>query len=175
MLTARISPIPAQAHAGKSDFFEGATGMIVDTAHNWLWINIKNTPPGKDEHSFRLERIDLAKGTVLAPIPLPSLIKLLAVDPSGRYLAMLREDDFHNRGQPLDLWEIDGQEVKPGQTFKPYNRGDGKPHSINSVKWGEFVDGTHLLTLSDNGTLAMWNLGAMKCEWIAELGGWSTS
>jgi hypothetical protein len=175
VLAARISPIPARGAGGRSDFFEGATTMVVDSAHSWLWINIKNEPPG-GEKSYRLERLDLVKGSALAPIPLPSLMKPLAVDPSGKYLALVREDDFHNRSKQLDLWEIDGEEVKPANTFKPYDRGDGKPHSINSVKWAEFVDGTHLLTLSDNGTLAMWNLAAMKCEWVAELGGgWTSS
>jgi hypothetical protein len=170
----RFSPIPSRPAGMRGDFFEGATNMIVDSAHSWLWVNIKNEPPG-GEKSYRLERIDLAKGAALAPISLPSLMKPLAVDPSGRFLAMLREDDFHNRSKQLDLWEIDGEQAKPFQTFKPYDRGDGKPHSINSVKWGDFLDGSHLLTLSDNGTLALWNLAAMKCEWLVELGGWSTS
>jgi hypothetical protein len=175
-LSNRVSPIPGRSAGGRSDFFEGPTNMIVDSAHNWLWIGIKNEPPGPNSgKSYRLERLDLGKGSALAPVALPVLMRPLAVDPSGKYLAMTRDDDFHNRSKQLELWEIDGLDVKPGQFFKPYDRGDGKPHSINSVKWADFVDATHLLTLSDNGTLAMWNLAATRAEWLIELGGFSAS
>lgn len=173
----RVSTIPARANVGANgradDFFEKADSMIVDAAHNWLWIGVKNEPPG-GQKSCRLERIDVASGSVLPPLPMPTLVKPLCVDPSGRYLVTSREDDFHNRNKHLDIWEIDGNEVRAAQSFKPYDDGEGKPFSVKATKWAEFVDGTHLLTLSDGGKLVLWDLTTLKAEYQAELGtGWS--
>lgn len=167
----RTSSIPSRS--GKDDFWEKADAMIVDAAHSWMWVAVKNEH-GKDKSCW-LERIDLAKGAVLPPITLPTISKPLAVDPTGRFLATVREDDFIHRGKHLDLWEIDGDQVKPGNSFKPYDKGDGNEHSIQAVSWAEFLDGGHLLTLSSNGTLVLWNLTNLKAEYLIELGGWSKS
>lgn len=165
----RTSSIPSRS--GKDDFWEKADSMIVDPAHSWMWVGVKNEH-GKEKSGW-LERIDLAKGTVLPQILLPTIMKPLVVDPSGRYLLTSREDDFFTRGKHLDLWEIDGDGLKPSTSFKPYDKGDGNNHNIQAVSWAEFVDGTHLLTLSGNGTLVLWNLPSLKPEYLIELGGWS--
>jgi hypothetical protein len=175
----RVSTLPARAAIGRNgradDFFEKADAMIVDAAHAWLWIGVKNEPPG-GQKSCRLERIDVASGSVLPPLEMPTLVKPVCVDPTGRYLVTSREDDFHNRNKQLDLWEIDGNEVRATQSFKPYDDGEGKPFSVKSWKWAEFVDGSHLLTLSDGGKLVLWDLATLKASYQAELGtGWSMS
>ncbi len=175
----RISTIPARATVGANgrtdDFFEKADAMIVDAAHSWLWIGIKNEPPG-GQKSCRLERIDVSSGLILPPLTMPTLVKPICVDPTGRYLVTSRDDDFHNRNKQLDLWEIDGNEVRATQSFKPYDDGEGKHFSVKSFKWAEFVDGGHLLTLSDGGKLALWDLATLKASYQAELGtGWSMS
>lgn len=165
----RTSSIPSRS--GKDDFWEKADDMIADAAHGWIWVGVRNEN-GK-EKACRLERIDLVKSTVLAPIALPNISKMLTVDSTGKFLATVREDDFIHRRKQLDLWEIDGDQLKPTSSFKPYDKGDGNEHSINAVSWAEFIDPGHLLTLSDNGTLVLWNLASLKSEYLIELGGWS--
>ena len=175
----RVATIPARATVGANgrtdDFFEKADAMIVDAAHNWLWVGVKNEPPG-GQKSCRLERIDVASGTVLPPMAMPSLVKPVCVDPTGRYLVTSREDDFHNRNKQLDVWEIEGNEVRATTSFKPYDDGEGKHFSVKAFKWADFVDGAHLLTLGDGGKLVLWDLGTLKAVWQADLGsGWSLS
>lgn len=165
----RTASIPSRS--GKDDFWEKADSLIVDAAHSWMWIGVKNEH-GQQKAGW-LERIDLAKGTVLPQIMLPTIMKPLVVDPSGKYLLTSREDDFFTKGKHLDLWEIDGDQLKPSSSFKPYDKGDGNNHNVQAVTWVEFIDGTHLFTLGSNGTLALWNLPSLKPEYVIELGGWS--
>ena len=174
----RMPTIPSRAgtkNGRPDDFFENAEGLTVDSAHNWLWLSVKNEPPG-GQKACRLERIDVVSGNVLPPVTMPTLVKPLTVDPSGRYLVTSRDDDFHNRNKQLDIWEIEGNDVRPTSSFKPYDDGKGDHFSVKAFKWAEFVDGVHLLTLSDGGKLVLWDLGTMKAVYQADLGtGWSLS
>ncbi|WP_254510931.1 SHD1 domain-containing protein [Anatilimnocola floriformis] len=176
----RAASIPPRAIAGPNgrvdDFFEKAEGMIVDPAHGWLWIGVKNEHGGKN---CRLERVEIASSAAMPPLTMPTLLRPISVDPTGRLLLTSRDDDFQTRNKHLDIWEIDGNEVRATSSFKPFDDGEGKHFSVKAFKWAEFVDSTHLLTLGDSGKLVMWDLstaGVIRGLYQIDLGsGWSLS
>jgi hypothetical protein len=162
----RLPTIPPRSE--QDSFWERAEGMLADPAHHWLWVAVKYDH-GKTKFT-RLERIDLQSGTVLSPITIPTVSNFRAIDPTGKYLLMVREDDFSLRGKQLDLWELEGDQLKPVRSFIPYDKGEGNYHFTQPVSWAAFVDDHHAYTASDDGMVVLWNLKTFKPEFLMELG-----
>jgi hypothetical protein len=167
----QLSTIPLRAtfdaNGKSSDNYDRAESMIADAAHAWLWIGLYSYDSGTK--GSRLERIDVTNGQVMPPLRMPFKLKLICVDPTGRLLATCRAESAIDHDKHIDLWEIDGNELRPYKNFTPGDT-DASPVALKQFEWAEFVDRGHLLTLSDKKKLVLWDIETLKAVYQIDLG-----
>jgi hypothetical protein len=97
----------------------------------------------------------------------------LAISPDGKLIANATVESPISSGAELRLYRRDGTRVKRLIIWRPY--GDGKDISVGSrVQWAWFIDEQRLLTRSDGGLLALWEVPDVAPLWCAKLEGDST-
>lgn len=165
----KLSPLPRRPVVnaqGRSDDGRGGP-MVVDAARAWLWIGINHLD--WRENTGRLERIDLVGGKLLPPLGMPFSVKPLGIDPTGRYLATSRAKDTYLENAHLDLWEIEGNDLRPTKNFRPF----GSEATLKHFSWLEFVDSSHLFTLGANGKLVLWDTNSLQAVYQLSINTWS--
>lgn len=139
--------------------------------------------PGGDTHAVQpsrwLDRFDLSAGKALGRLDIPSRCELLAVSADGSHIALA---DTEAR-QRVDVWSVTDarhvagwrpyadEHVQGPHVFFPADLRhrlrfrERKDQPGNHVTWAEFVDSSHMLTLSSSGKLELWNLPDCRAEY----------
>lgn len=142
-------------------------GVIVDPHRQCLWVGTKcQVSP----ESGRLDRLDLAKGTLVDSAIAPPSIRPMAVDPTGKYLCTVRDDGEKNLEAIVDLWSVTGDKAQIVESFIPYGQSERNFKHVHRTHACVFVDDKHLLTLSGNWGLVLWDIPARRPKWSLEGG-----
>ena len=154
---------------GQVDWRARTNGLLVDPRRQWLWAGVNCETDGVVRHG-RLERFDLAKGTLLESTTAPLSVQPIDVDPTGKYVATLRDDANRNKNAIVDLWTVEGNQVQLAESFLPFGGVESVGKRVYSVNACWFLDDKHLLTFSGYGGLILWDVAQRRPAWVAELG-----
>jgi hypothetical protein len=144
---------------GKTDFFEGLTGMAFSQVAKTAVLGYTLSGPNKPV-IVRLVACDLASGRVKGQATLPEeKWAPLALHDDGRQILMRSADFGHGKSNRLEIWTIEGKGVARSLAWTPYTDG-WEPH--RDVAWAEFIDAKRLATCSSGGKLAIWNLATAQ-------------
>jgi hypothetical protein len=141
------------------DHLDAVKSLVIPRAKpTWAYACHVGSTPGQT--SVRLERIDLATGVSTALWTMEPDTAMLDISPDGN-TALFRTDGFgFGKSGMVEVWSLEGEEPRKTLKFKPFmaNRmGMGA-----NISGGLFVDDTHILLWSEDGTLTMWDLKAIK-------------
>lgn len=142
----------------KTDFFEGAKGLAVNPSNSRAVVGYLNNRPGQAVSS-RIILADLAKGKVIGQTPVPGAMVPIALHDDGTQVLMKREEFGFGKQDQLELWTVSAKGGSPVLQFAPY----GDLTSLDrDIRWAAFVDDKHLLTASNKGKVALWEMPAVK-------------
>lgn len=168
--TSPTPPVPGKVitlpkRESKNAFFEGATGVAFNPGKSQVWVTIKQGGPGgKDEK--RVEVVDATNSAPLAVFVPAKAFTISGFSPSGSTMLAINDDDFFKKNERVELWKLDGKQVRQTMSLRPYKGKDG---------WGIKVTNAFLLsdermvTLNDQGWLVVWEVPAGKPLWSVEL------
>ncbi len=155
-----FSPRPnPTALPAKTDFFEGFTGVAINTVAKKAIVGYKLGKPGRGTKTTRVLMCDIQGGRTLETAVTEGEMVPLALHDNGQHFLM-RSDEFGigNHGR-LEVWAIQGEQIVRSVTWKPY---DDAWAGGKNVVWAEFVDGKTLATVSGAGKFALWDIGDIK-------------
>jgi WD40 repeat protein len=154
-LNPQIIRLPA-----KTDFFERATGLVVNPAAKRAVIGYTTNKPGqKDGGSTRLAFVDLAAGKLIATASVPGLFAPLALADDGTRVLVRRDEFGGDKQDRLELWSLDGSSIRKVARWIPYDDSHG---GEREVKWAAFLADGRLATCSGAGRLAVWDMEPLR-------------
>lgn len=132
------------------DRFDGI--RVTPTGHRAILCYI-NKAPGTDGHT-RLVLCDLEKGRVIGSGAIANEWSLLdANDDATRVLVRNNVFGFGKNDQ-LEIWSLTSSGIEREIHWTAYDNVMG---AERDVKWGAFVEGDRVLTMSAGGRLALWD------------------
>jgi hypothetical protein len=135
------------------------TALVSDLASSFFGHNSSD--------QCKLAICDLANGKVTA-MATATGEKPLAISPDGSLLAMVSIDTWKNNGPEIRLYHRDGDSLKRYIMWRPYAE-DAKGFSHPRVEWGTFLGNDRLLTIDENGLLALWEVPDVQPVWCVKL------
>jgi hypothetical protein len=153
------NPRPVRLAGGSGEFFEIMKTLVIARGGKFAAVIHENAPPGKESQS-KLERIDLAAGKSAGVFPLPSKMVLLDISADGRLVALRNNDFGFGNSSRLEIWALDGPQIKKVLILFPYEKESWGPDRDVSSAW--LLDAADLLTLNPKGKLVLWDIGSGK-------------
>ncbi len=95
--------------------------------------------------------------------------KPLAISPDGHWIAMTTTEASFSKGSEIRLYQRNGADLKRYVVWRPYVDEDESTSSHTNVAWGAFLDNNRLLTTSDDGLLALWEVPEVSPLWCVQL------
>ena len=89
---------------------------------------------------------------------MPGAMVPLALSDRGNEVVMCG-DEFSGGAARLELWTITASGAEATTQWIPYEEGGGR---VNRVRWAGYLDAERLVTLSEAGMLALWQLNPLK-------------
>ncbi|HWE95934.1 MAG TPA: hypothetical protein VG269_18370 [Tepidisphaeraceae bacterium] len=120
---------------------------------------------GKPIH-VRIERVDLAGGKPLNVSEIPGEVEPLDISPDGKLFVDRSSGFGFGVSARLDVWQIDAAgEAVHGASFVPF---DNRPPNNRDISWARFVDSDHVLVMSNEGFISLWEWRKAKAVWSAQ-------
>ncbi len=154
---AKLRPVPLPP---KSNFFEGAKGVVINASGTRAVVGYAGANPGPNQKgASRVVLCDLENGKMLGAGSVPGLYVPLALNDEGTQVLM-RSDEFGpGHHDKLELWSVSKTSVSRGTQWIPY---EGVNGAARDVRWGAFLDAQRLATISEEGKLVLWQLKPLK-------------
>jgi hypothetical protein len=116
------------------------------------------------DETQRLDRLDLSAGRSLGAPALPPGRTPRDLSPDGNLLLTLNQSEHLERPDRLDVWNIEGADIKQLISFRPFA---GSTRDEHGIEWARFVAGNNVAVLSGEGRLmvlgpkgnALWAIG----------------
>lgn len=137
----------------KTDFFEGLKGIAVNHVAGRAAVSFVFGQP-KPSGTTRVVLCDLATGKASAPASAAGQMVPLAVHDDGKQLVMRRDEFGFGNQDRLEVWTLKGPRAQRSVSWIPYDDVQG---GDRDVRWGEFLDASHLATSSGGGKIVIWS------------------
>lgn len=134
---------------------ESPTRLLLSPTKGTAFVVFKPMD-GKDgfKPGPRIVACDVARHKVLAAGEFHSEQLPLDLSDDGSLLLARESKQPFNKGTTIFLYAMDGNKAKPKLSWQPY--ADGK--ETKEFSWASFVDDQHVLTMSDQGLLVLWDI-----------------
>ncbi|MDB5331317.1 MAG: hypothetical protein JWP03_2468 [Phycisphaerales bacterium] len=172
-----LNPIALQGNSGEfSDhvtaiFFSTPDAAIAAAVHTDAApgrpnrVRAGRAAHGKPTH-VRIERVDLAGGKALNVSEIPGDVEPLDISPDGKLFVDHSSGFGFGVSARLDVWQIDAAgEAVHGASFVPF---DNRPPNNRDISWARFVDSDHVLVMSNEGFISLWEWRKAKAVWSAQ-------
>jgi len=156
---------PKQANLGiplppKSDFFEKSHGFVVNPIAGRALIGYTLQRPGqRDQVTTRIVLCDLQNGKQIMTGTTNGTMVPLALSDNGTQVIMKQEVFGFGKSDRLELWDLDGKEIKKTSAWIPYASVQG---GDRDVLWATFIDAKRFATCSTGGKLTLWETEKLK-------------
>jgi len=152
---------------GQLGFFEKIEGLLFDRAQGKAYAVIKDRTPGK-ELDVKLQRVDLVQGKSQDPIPYPSNMKPVDIDPAGEQILARADFMFSpGRNEPaVSVWKLEDKGLKKVKSWSAQE--PGNVHKV-APTFAQFVDADHVVTTTFPNKLAMWQVSKAKAVYKMDL------
>ena len=155
--------------AGTSkEFFDTMKHLVIARGGNFAAAIHENAPPGRDAQ-VRLERIDLAGGKSAGVFPLTSKMFLFDISVDGKLVAVRNEVFGFGNNTRLEVWAVDGNQIKKVLILFPYDKESWGPDRDISAAW--LLDNANVLTVNPKGKLILWDIASGKAIYKAQING----
>jgi hypothetical protein len=111
--------------------------------------------PSSNELPSSIQRVELSGGDADGVIQLTNRDYPLAISPDGKRMVARANRDDRQAMWRMDLWNIDAPVPKMLQSFRPYDTGTV---ASDAVILAYFPDAAHLLTVSLNHVITLWEI-----------------
>jgi hypothetical protein len=152
----RSAPI---AMPPKVDFFDKLKTMVINPVSKRILVGYGQDFP-KEKTQTRLVLCDLEKGSVVGSVTVPGVnMTPLALHDDGAQIIMRGDGNMPGEKSRLEIWTFASGTIRKGIAWSPYSDEDNWHKDVN---WATFIDSKRLVTLSNGGKLAIWDLAAGK-------------
>ncbi len=173
-VTVGDSPDPAKgvkqrpiSVAPKTNFFEKVEGVVLSNDGKRAAIGY-NTDEPRPDGVTRVVVLDLENAQPFGWAANPGKMSPLAMSDDGSQLLMKSNEFGFGKQDRLELWSLTESGIKKNLIFQPYNDAQGPDRD---VKWAAFLDDKKIVTVSNKGMLAVWELGKGKPLYAMALAG----
>jgi len=135
----------------KLDFFDRVEAILMP-AGSTAYVVVANQH--NQQAATRIFACDLEKRKLASQGDFYANQLPLDVSPDGKKLLSRSKEFGLGKNGTLFLYSLEGSIAKPVASWNPYGKSRG---NIGNVEWARFVDNDHLLTLSSDGQLALWD------------------
>lgn len=163
-LKPRIISIPP-----KSDFFEKASGLVVNAPGQRALLGYVLDSP-KPVGQTRIVLCDLAEGTTLLTAMTDGKMAPLALHDGGAQVLMRRAEFGFGNADRLELWNLSPDGIAKVVEWMPY---DDEKGGNRDVKWGAFLDEDRFATLGGGGKLVVWSAKSVQPLFYVQIDGGS--
>jgi hypothetical protein len=148
----------------------GPTELMVDVAAKRLFV----CNQGADGPIRRISIIDMNDGNLQNSDVVPATMSPVAVLPGSTSLVMIgsaTSSDPTQSKKALEVWTVQGKKVRRSGVWLPFEKNTNVVNS-NTKNELEFVDvlpSSEIVTLSQGGHLAVWDIRSQKPIWHSQL------
>ncbi|MDB5302719.1 MAG: hypothetical protein JWM97_268 [Phycisphaerales bacterium] len=159
-----VNPVALQG--GTGEFFDHVTAIFFSSPDAAIAAAVHiDAAPGKPKR-VRVERVDVSAGKSLNTAEIPGDVEPLDISPDGKLLLDHSSGFGFGVSARLDIWQIDAAgEATPGASFVPF---DNRPPNNRDISWARFVDVDHVLAMSSEGSISLWEWRKAKAVWSAQ-------
>jgi hypothetical protein len=170
-LSAKAIPLPPSTKQADRRMFESVSGLLISRDAARAGVIVTDRDPLVSSKSMTIFVVDLAEGKTVDTVPWPSKLMPVDVDPSGTHV--LANYDFSmapgETDRPIGVWKLGDQSAEAVNAWDPSPPGKFPRVSPDATVFTTFVDAAHVLTLSFEGTLTMWDVAKAKALYRIEV------
>lgn len=163
--TDKTLPSDVRIPLGKGrDIFDDPTALMLAPQSRQAFAVLLHSPPGKDVYTARMFACDLSEGKMERVSPFEGEMPI-DISEDGQLLLARSTGFGFGKESRLALYTVAGEDVSPRLAWEPYADAD---EADRDVSWVRFVGSSHILTMSSEGLLALWNTTDLTPVWVAE-------
>jgi len=167
-----VNPRPVPWSGASAEIFARITNLVVSRGTGrYAAVVHENEPPGATP-ARKLEKLDLSNGKSVGVFELSEKMALLDISADGKLVAAQSDLPGTPRSTRLDIFALDGAELKRKLVLFPYENEEWPPSQRLERAW--IVGSEHVLTINDAGKLALWEINTGKAVYNAQIAERST-
>jgi|694.fasta_scaffold124801_1 hypothetical protein len=170
-LVAKAIPLPSSTKQADRRMFESVDGLLIARDAARAGVIVTDRDPLARSTSMTFFVVDLAEGKTVDTVPWPSTLMPVDLDPSGTQV--LANFDFSMdpgaTDRPIGVWKLGDRSAEAVNAWDPTPPGKFPQVSADATVFTTFVDAAHVLTLSFQGTLTMWDVAKAKAVYRIEV------
>lgn len=157
----------------KENFHEGMQKLVINSKLK-RGVAAFSCSFGIPKPYTRISLLDLATGRSVHSEPVEAMMRPLALLDSGAAVLMVGTSDDrkgYERASTLEVWSLKGKKIKRTASWIPFpNASERFGRTTNAEIFSAWVvNQDHVLTLSSNGFVTLWNIIGRNAIWHARL------